>query len=69
MHFTAEKDDFTVQMHDGVDTTASAPVPVGFLIPLAWKNIADELALQGVVMERTPKAHRQVRSKPGASPT
>ncbi len=56
MHFTAEKDDFTVNMHDGVDTTASAPVPVGFLIPLAWKSIADELALQGVVMERTPKA-------------
>ena len=56
MHFTAEKDDFTVQMHDGVETTASAPVPVGFLIPLAWKSIADELALQGVVMERTPKA-------------
>ncbi len=55
MHFTAEKDDFTVNMHDGVDTTASAPVPTGFLIPLAWKSIADELALQGVVIERTPK--------------
>ncbi len=55
MHFTAEKDDFTVNMHDGVDTTASAPIPTGFLIPLAWKSIADELALQGVVMERTPK--------------
>ena len=55
MHFTAEKDDFTVNMHDGVDTTAAEPVPTGFLIPLAWKSIADELALQGVVMERTPK--------------
>ncbi len=53
--FTAEKDDVTVAMHDGVDTTASAPVPLGFLIPLAWKPIADELALQGVTMERTPK--------------
>jgi murein tripeptide amidase MpaA len=55
MHFTADKDDFTVNMHDGVDTTASAPVPTGFLIPLAWKYIADELALQGVVMEKTTK--------------
>ncbi|SEB80530.1 M14 family zinc carboxypeptidase [Terriglobus roseus] len=55
MHFTAEKDDITVNMHDGVDTTAAAPVPTGFLIPLAWKSIADELALQGVVMERTTK--------------
>ncbi len=54
-HFTAEKDDFTVNMHDGVETTASAPVPLGFLIPAAWKNIADELALQGVAMERTPR--------------
>ncbi|WP_047490376.1 M14 family zinc carboxypeptidase [Terriglobus sp. TAA 43] len=54
-HFTAEKDDFTVNMHDGVDTTASAPVPAGFLIPIAWKSIADELALQGVVMEKTTK--------------
>ncbi|MGI4756541.1 MAG: M14 family zinc carboxypeptidase [Janthinobacterium lividum] len=54
-HFTAEKDDFTVNMHDGVETTASAPVPLGFLIPAAWKNIADELALQGVQMERTPR--------------
>ena len=54
-HFTAEKDDFTVQMHDGVDTTAAAPVPLGFLIPAAWSNIADELALQGVTMERTTK--------------
>jgi hypothetical protein len=55
LHFTAEKDDLTVNMHDGVDTTAAAPVPTGFLIPLAWKSIADELALQGVVMERTTK--------------
>ncbi|MEK6397923.1 MAG: M14 family zinc carboxypeptidase, partial [Terriglobus sp.] len=44
-HFTADKDDFTVQMHDGVDTTAAAPVPLGFLIPAAWSNIADLLAL------------------------
>lgn len=55
MHFTADKDDFTVNMHDGVETTASAPVPLGFLIPLAWKNLVDELVQQGVTVERTPK--------------
>ncbi len=54
-HFTAEKDDFTVNMHDGVETTASAPVPLGFLIPAAWSNIVDELRLQGVTVERTPR--------------
>jgi hypothetical protein len=55
MHFTAEKDDFMVNIHDGVDTTHEAPVPLGFLIPLAWKSIVDELVLQGVTVERTPK--------------
>ncbi len=54
-HFTAEKDDFTVNMHDGVETTASAPVPLGFLIPAAWTGIVDELRLQGVTVERTPR--------------
>ena len=42
-------------MHDGVETTASAPVPLGFLIPAAWSNIVDELRLQGVTVERTPR--------------
>ncbi len=55
MSFTAEKSDFMVNMHDGVDTTASAPVPVGFLIPLAWKPIVDLLELQGVKVEKTTK--------------
>lgn len=55
MHFTAEKDDFTVNMHDGVETTASAPVPLGFLIPAAWSGIVDELRQQGVTVERTPR--------------
>ena len=54
-HFTAEKDDFITQMHDGVDTTAEAQEPLGFLVPVEWKEIADELALHGVVMERTTK--------------
>jgi hypothetical protein len=57
--FTAEKDDFITQMHDGVDTTAEAQEPLGFLVPAEWKEIADELALHGVVMEKTTKPLEQ----------
>jgi hypothetical protein len=53
--FSAEKDDFTTVTHDGVDTVAEAQIPLGFLIPIQWKDLADELALHGVVMERTTK--------------
>jgi len=53
--YTAEKDDIETVVHDGVDTTAEAQEPLGFLIPVAWKELADELALHGVEMERTPK--------------
>ena len=55
-HYTAEKDDFETSIHDGIDTTAEAQEPLGFLIPEQWKEIADELALHGVRMERTTKA-------------
>ncbi|CAN5420075.1 M14 family metallopeptidase [soil metagenome] len=57
--YTPEKDDVETVIHDGIDTTAEAQEPLGFLIPLAWKDLADELALHGVVMERTPKAMTQ----------
>jgi hypothetical protein len=53
--YTAEKDDFTTVTHDGVDTVAEAQEPLGFLIPIEWKEIADELKLHGVEMELTPK--------------
>jgi len=53
--YTAEKDDIATVIHDGIDTTAEAQEPLGFLVPLAWKEIADELALHGVEMERTTK--------------
>ena len=59
-HYTAEKDDVDTVIHDGIDTTAEAHEPLGFLIPLAWKELADELALHGVQMERTPVALDQV---------
>jgi len=54
--FSAEKDDFETLIHDGVDTTAEAQEPLGFLIPMQWKYIADELTLHGIRMERTTKA-------------
>ena len=43
-------------IHDKIDTTAEAQMPLGYLIPMAWKAFADELALQGVEMERITKA-------------
>lgn len=55
MRYTGEKDDFEVAMHDGVDTTAEAQEPLGWLVPAAFKEIADELKLHGVVMEKTTK--------------
>jgi hypothetical protein len=53
--YTADKDDIDTVIHDGIDTTAEAQEPLGFLIPAAWKEFADELALHGVQMERTTK--------------
>jgi murein tripeptide amidase MpaA len=53
--YLAEKDDIEVRMHDGIDTTAEAREPLGWLVPAAWQDIADQLALHGVQMERTPR--------------
>ena len=55
VRYTAEKDDFETVEHDGIDTTAEAQEPLGFIIPLQWKEIADELKLHGVEMETIPK--------------
>jgi hypothetical protein len=57
--YTAEKDDFETVIHDGIDTTAEAQEPLGFLVPAEWKNIADELALHGIVLEKTTKPLNQ----------
>ena len=59
VRYTAEKDDFQTLTHDGVDTTAEAQIPLGFLIPAEWKDVHDELALHGVVMEPISKALAQ----------
>ncbi len=53
--YTAEKDDFETIEHDGIDTTAEAQEPLGFIVPAEWKDLHDELALHGVVMEPMAK--------------
>jgi hypothetical protein len=55
VRYTAEKDDFETIEHDGIDTTAEAQEPLGFIVPLQWKEIADELKLHGIKMEVIPK--------------
>jgi hypothetical protein len=59
VRYTAEKDDFETIEHDGIDTTAEAQEPLGFIVPLEWKEIADELKLHGVEMEVIPKELNQ----------
>jgi len=53
--YLAEPDNIPTVIHDQIDTTLEAQMPLGYLIPSAWKQIADLLALHGVEMERTPK--------------
>jgi uncharacterized membrane protein YgcG len=53
--YLAEPDDIQTVIHDQIDTTLEAQMPLGYLIPLAWKEVADILALHGVEMERTAK--------------
>jgi len=55
VRYTEEKDDFETIEHEGIDTTAEAKEPLGFIVPLQWKEIADELKLHGVQMETIPK--------------
>src|SRR5580692_9235407 len=53
--YLAEKDDIDTVIHDQIDTTSQVQMPLGYLIPAAWREVADELALQGVEMEKTAK--------------
>ena len=57
--FLAEPDDIKTRIHDTIDTTAEAQIPLGYLIPVAWKNLADVLTLHGVEMERISKPVEQ----------
>jgi Zinc carboxypeptidase len=49
--FLPELDDLQTVIHDKIDTTAEAQIPLGYLIPVAWKELADVLALHGVEMQ------------------
>jgi Zinc carboxypeptidase len=53
--YTGEKDDLDTVIHDKIDTTAEAQMPLGYLIPAAWKEMADVLALHGVEMHKIDK--------------
>jgi hypothetical protein len=53
--YTAELEDVQTVIHDQFETSASAQVPLGYLIPAAWGAIADLLKLHGVEMERISK--------------
>jgi hypothetical protein len=55
LQYLAEKDDIQTVIHDEIDTTTEAQMPLGYLIPSEWKDVADLLALHGVEMERTAK--------------
>src|ERR1039458_350342 len=43
--YLAEPDDIQTVIHDQIDTTLEAQMPLGYLIPSAWKEIADRLAI------------------------
>ncbi len=57
--YTGEPDDLDTRIHDQIDTTLEGSMPLGYLVPAAWKQVADLLALHGVEMERTAKALEQ----------
>lgn len=57
--YLPEPNDIETQMHDQIDTTLEAQMPLGYLVPAAWKPLADALALHGVEMERTTKPVEQ----------
>ena len=58
--YTGELDDIQTVIHDQIDTTVEAQMPLGYLIPSAFSSVADMLALHGVEMERTTKPIEQV---------
>jgi hypothetical protein len=53
--YLAEKDDIATVIHDQIDTTMEARMPLGYVIPAAWTGIVDLLKLHGVEMERVVK--------------
>jgi hypothetical protein len=58
-HYLGEPDDLDTRIHDQIETTVEARMPLGYLLPAAWKDLAELLALHGVEMERTAKPIEQ----------
>jgi hypothetical protein len=50
--YLPEPDDIATVIHDRIDTTVEARMPLGYLVPAAWESVAALLALHGVEMER-----------------
>ena len=59
-HYTGELDDIQTMIHDQIDTTLAAQVPLGYLIPAAFSSAADLLKTHGVEISRTEKPLDQV---------
>jgi hypothetical protein len=59
-HYTGELDDIQTVIHDRIDTTLAAQMPLGYLIPAAFSSAADLLKVHGVEMSRTEKSLDQV---------
>jgi hypothetical protein len=57
--YLPEPDDLDTRIHDQIDTTVEARMPLGYLLPAAWNRLAELLALHGVEMERTAKPIEQ----------
>jgi hypothetical protein len=53
--YLPEKDDIDTVIHDQIETTTEAKMPLGYVIPSAWTGVIDLLKLHGVEMERIAK--------------
>jgi murein tripeptide amidase MpaA len=54
-HYTGELDDIQTVIHDQIDTTLAAQMPLGYLIPAAFGSTAALLQEHGVEISRTEK--------------
>ncbi len=50
--YLPDPDNIDTVIHDKIDTTSEAQMPLGYIIPAAWKVFAEELAYHGVEMEQ-----------------
>jgi hypothetical protein len=50
--YLPDLDNIDTVIHDKIDTTAETQMPLGYIIPAAWKIVADELLLHGVQIEK-----------------